>query len=409
VKWKFGGPSVLSANSVYTLDLSFTHSRGGELLNWAIADVHSMGNLPTELTDYDVSIDINGNVQEFTRNAANGIIYENGFTIEILNGDVLTYDANVHIAVPGGPIAQFWGLADVVGFVPAGGGGPPSEPTAPKVSNVIIGTTATYPYGSSTYAFDAVDGSGEQLRTVPVGAANKISIQFTEDVHITETEMQLIALNRVLDIPSVQSFVEPDSTNGYTATWTLSAPLQAAQYLIKLQDTVIDSGGIALDGEWTNPKAVSTSSSDTFPSGDGAARGDFEFLFTILPGDMNRDNSVNFGDVSAFGAALTNPTSINPQVYPLADINLEGSVNFGDSAPFSSILNGPAYLKILNTISILANLQGNDFDVDSLDETTFQTYYGAQNTSPTSIRTATWIRMTTTRSMSGLGLGFLWR
>src|SRR5690606_22097578 len=52
------------------------------------------------------------------------------------------------------------------------------EPGAPQVTNVIISNTVpNSPH--APFSFDTVDGSGLQLRTVPVGGADTVSIQFS--------------------------------------------------------------------------------------------------------------------------------------------------------------------------------------------------------------------------------------
>jgi hypothetical protein len=71
--------------------------------------------------------------------------------------------------------------------------------------------------------------------------------------------------------------------------------------------------------------------------------------FPILPplfsvGDLNCDDSVNFGDINPFVMALSNPTGYGT-AYPncditLGDINEDGSVNFGDINPFVTLLSG---------------------------------------------------------------------
>jgi hypothetical protein len=90
---------------------------------------------------------------------------------------------------------------------------------APKVSSVVIASTVPNSYGTNpAYDFTAVVGSEEQLRSVPVGGANKVSVRFTKDVDISSADLDLIGLNRVVTVPSVSSFTAPDASNDYTAT-----------------------------------------------------------------------------------------------------------------------------------------------------------------------------------------------
>lgn len=56
---------------------------------------------------------------------------------------------------------------------------------------------------------------------------------------------------------------------------------------------------------------------------------------TVLLGDVNLDDAVNFLDIPSFISVLT--TGV---LQPEADVNLDGAVNFLDIAPFIAVLNG---------------------------------------------------------------------
>jgi C1A family cysteine protease len=67
--------------------------------------------------------------------------------------------------------------------------------------------------------------------------------------------------------------------------------------------------------------------------------------YTPLPGDLNCDGVVDFGDINPFVTALTNPVQY-PALYPdcdimNADMNQDGSVDFGDINPFVNALLPP--------------------------------------------------------------------
>lgn len=204
-------------------------------------------------------------------------------------------------------------------------GGLPSLPSSPpKVTNVTLSRPgSTHP----AYGFENVVGSGEQLRTVPVGAPNQIAIQFTKEVTLSDSDLELIALNRVVAEPTPDLIQSPNSGNNFTAIWSLSSALPAAQYLLRLPDSIEDLAGNALDGEWTNPASVTTTTATTvFPSGNNVAGGDFEFVFTILPGDANRDNIVDLIDLQIFAA---NQFGSN-KTWQQADFSGDGFVNLPD-------------------------------------------------------------------------------
>jgi hypothetical protein len=63
-----------------------------------------------------------------------------------------------------------------------------------------------------------------------------------------------------------------------------------------------------------------------------------------LPGDLNCDGSVGFGDINPFVLRLSDPAAYQT-AYPdcpdaNGDINGDGNVNFGDINPFVALLSG---------------------------------------------------------------------
>jgi len=67
-------------------------------------------------------------------------------------------------------------------------------------------------------------------------------------------------------------------------------------------------------------------------------------LAVHIPGDLDCDGRVDFGDINPFVLALCSP-EIYPQAYPQchqinADINADGTVDFGDINPFVALLTG---------------------------------------------------------------------
>jgi hypothetical protein len=231
-----------------------------------------------------------------------------------------------------------------------------------QVTNVTLSSTLTGDGGAhAPYSFESVVGSKEQLRTVPVGEINRITIQFTKDVSIDSNDLELIALNRVVTEPTPTLVQEPSSQNQFTAIWQLSAALPAAQYLLRLSHSIVDDELLTLDGEWINPGSISTTqSTSTFPSGDNIADadGDFEFVFTHLPGDANRDNSVGILDLDAY--------SITGTTWSQGDFDGNGIVTPQDLDIMYS-----NYFKNFQNLKILADY-ADDFDLDALDEDDFE-------------------------------------
>jgi hypothetical protein len=248
------------------------------------------------------------------------------------------------------------------------------EAMPPQVLNVTISSTVTNPYGTNPpYEFDAVVGSEEQLRTVPVGGANGIAVQFSEDVVISQGDLELIALNQVVVEPSATSFDAPTSTNNFTATWTFPGILPAAQYLMVLSGDIEDLTGNALDGDWTNPGSINSSvTTSVFPSGDGVAGGDFEFVFTYLLGDANRDLNATLADQTIVATHL-NDMSGNKS-WTQGDYTGDGLVTIADQTWQSTYLNKADWRNLL----ILGDYDA-DFDLQADDESDFLGFYNTQN------------------------------
>jgi hypothetical protein len=233
------------------------------------------------------------------------------------------------------------------------------------VSNVILsheGSATTHP----DYEFDANVGGGIQLKTVPVGNVDTISVQFTKEVALTDSDLELIALNKVVTEPTPDLIQSPNAGNSYTAIWSLSAPLPAAQYLMRLADSIEDLAGSALDGEWTNPASTSTALSTVFPSGDNAAGGHFEFVFTILPGDANRDNKVGSYELDLLLLNWGDPL----QSWYDANWDGDGTV---DNDDFNALLDN--WGKNFENLLILGDYNSNWNILD--DSITFVGYYTA--------------------------------
>ena len=94
------------------------------------------------------------------------------------------------------------------------------------------------------------------------------------------------------------------------------APSVAIDVALRL-DGDAGTGGVAdadggtpdlLDGDWADPTHVAGSNPPAFtggrayPSGDGTAGGDFSFSLRVLPGDFNRNGSVNLSDFGVLRA-----------------------------------------------------------------------------------------------------------
>jgi hypothetical protein len=242
---------------------------------------------------------------------------------------------------------------------PGGGGGsgiPVFDPlNVPRVANVTISSSLATEYWQLPHSFNEYDGSGEQLRTVPVGGADTISITFTEDVNISADTLRLTGMwtaNR----PTLAEFSYDLGT--MTATWRFTNWALADQYLISLSDAVTDVEGNALDGEWTNPASLSTSNAavSEFPSGNGYAGGDFNFVATLLPGDANLDLIVDAADFAIWSVLIG-----ADGVFQDGEFDGDGLITGADGALWYQYSGYN-----LQNLSMLADLNG-DWKVDEMD------------------------------------------
>jgi hypothetical protein len=218
----------------------------------------------------------------------------------------------------------------------------------PRVINVVLsGSNSLH----EAYSFDLVDGSGSQLRTVPVGGADTLSITFNEDVNIQSDHLTFVGMQTATR-PALSYYYYNIAAR--TSVWQFASPLKSDLYAVRFRQAVTDVDGNLLDGEWTNPRMLSTTSTSIseFPSGDGTAGGDFVFVLNVLAGDTNRDNRVNSSDGRVHGLNAT---------WSDGDTNGDGIVNQIDD-DIRSVHAGMS----ATTLSLLADLNG-DWKVDFSD------------------------------------------
>jgi len=155
----------------------------------------------------------------------------------------------------------------------------------------------------------------DQQTPLPWANLDQLTIQFSSDVQIGASDLELRGYDGTDYAANLTGFSYSNARQ--TATWTLSAPLTANRFEIRLGDSVLDRTNVPLDGEWTPM-------TDSFPSGDGQAGGDFNFQFAVLPGDINQSGIGDLRDVQALRRALL--SDIGDADYP-AQADLDGSGN----------------------------------------------------------------------------------
>ena len=211
---------------------------------------------------------------------------------------------------------------------------------APKVTGVKVGSTDWHPdFASQVDPLDQlgydIQGGNSQQTPLPWSNINQVFIQFSEDVQIAASDVQLTGIN-VNDYGAQGSFYYDQDTS--SATITLDSPLQADQVNLLISENVTDLTGRSLDGEWTDQHT-------DFSSGDGTTGGDFTFKFNVLPGDISRDGILLADDTAVATSALS--TTVGDTEYSIfADLNGDGTVANSDLeviqlAPFQALPDVP--------------------------------------------------------------------
>lgn len=201
---------------------------------------------------------------------------------------------------------------------------------APQVLDVQVSSTEWAPAfvdylaqnGLGDRGYRIPTGSSVQSKPLPWSNLNVVSVKFSEDVNVESRDLSLTGVS----IPHVSIAGFFYDAQNFVATWTLAAPLQKSNYQIDLDGSgigaITDLSGNVLDGEWTH-------NADTFPSGNGTAGGDFQFKFTVMPGDVNQSASLGEKDYGKVTSELGMTTSSSS--FPkFSDVNGSGAINSAD-------------------------------------------------------------------------------
>jgi len=248
------------------------------------------------------------------------------------------------------------------------------EADAPQVVNVMVSSTAhTNPAPlTGEFYFDTVDGSGDQIKTVPLAAIDGLSITFDEDVLIVESDLEFNGMRNGAE-PARNGFSYNPTT--FTATWAFAAPLPINQYLITLRDSITDPMGAALDGEWINPANhdAQNAAISEFPSGNGQPGGDFAFAMTILPGDLWYSNELESIDADMWDWLYNQAgqEGLSDGQITLGDVNGDGMI---DQSDYGELLDLILENWDLRTLSFAADFD-SDHDVDGEDIATFISHW----------------------------------
>jgi uncharacterized delta-60 repeat protein len=180
----------------------------------------------------------------------------------------------------------------------------------------------------ATFGYSIPDGE-HQLRSFPwFNGINKVSLRFDRDVASSLDQADLVVRGSAGPIATTAFAYDAAARTG---TWTLGS----AVTLDKLRLVLSAAGVTGLDGEWVNP-STTTPAGDTYPSGNGATGGDFNFRINVLRGDSNGDSVVNALDVADVKKRLSRRPGdgvTGGNAYSIfADLNADGVINALDVA-----------------------------------------------------------------------------
>jgi hypothetical protein len=199
----------------------------------------------------------------------------------------------------------------------------------PTVVSVEVASTAWSANFNSYLQSHSLGSHGYQIPTgsaqakpLPWKNLDKIFITFSEDVAVQASDLSITGVG--LASNSYADFSYDAIT--HVAAWTLAVPLARNSYQLDLDgdglDPVRGMDGQVLDGEWSN-------NADAFPSGNGVAGGDFQFVFKILQADVNQSSTVGEKDYSrAFSQAGFTTSTAGYQ--PLNDVDGNGAISSAD-------------------------------------------------------------------------------
>ncbi len=246
--------------------------------------------------------------------------------------------------------------------------------STPRVLDVTLsGSTSTHePYSFAEAMQNPSWVAGDQLKTVPVGGVDTVSITFSEDVNIASTDLSVIGL-RTANLPQLakpEDFSYDPMT--HTATWKLTGWDLGDHFVISLNENITDTSGNALDGEWTNPANVNSTSGAVSNfvagSGNGVLGGSFQFVVTLLPGDADQNAIVELSDL--------NTVLFNFYVGILfAEGDFDGN-GVTDLSDYNTVLFEMGI--DLQSIWIIADFDG-DLDVDDDDAAIWSANFGMQS------------------------------
>jgi hypothetical protein len=195
--------------------------------------------------------------------------------------------------------------------------------------------------GSSTMGYAMKTGGTAttgQLATLPWATLNTIDIQFSGPVTgITTGSLKLVGGTGTGAI-AAPTITAVSSLGGNAYQVSLSGSLGNNKYVIAVASTGSSFGPAVTDANGAGISGTFTTSSSSFPSGNGLAGSTFDYFFNVLPGDKDQNGLVNAADVASVKSELNFRTTTTGYNY-LVDYNGAGVINANDVNIDTSHLN----------------------------------------------------------------------
>jgi len=196
--------------------------------------------------------------------------------------------------------------------------------------------------GSTAWETELISKIESNTQALPWTNVDQLTLRFSEPAVITSDQLTIRGGQSGSRL--VESFKY--DAQSQSATWTLTGVLPSDRFLLELDgdglQPATDEDGAAIDGDWNHGQY--------FPSGDGAAGGDFEFPFSVLPGDANQDGVVSESDFeilkAQFGSKRTGLES---------DFDRNGLVEFADFLILSHGFGRPLEASIVDQVTLRAS------------------------------------------------------
>ena len=191
---------------------------------------------------------------------------------------------------------------------------------------------STHSLGSSTLGYAMLTGGTAttgQLAPLPWANLNTIDIQFSGAVSgITTGSLKLVGGTGSGSV-AAPTITAVSSLGGNAYQVSLSGSMGNNKYVVAVASTGSSFGPAVVDANGAGISGTFTTSSSSFPSGNGLAGSTFDYFFDVLPGNETQSGLVNAANTAAAKTEANFRTTTSGYNY-LVDYNGAGVINAND-------------------------------------------------------------------------------